>query len=60
MSYKNVVLADSLMYVLGEKYPFVYTSVVYTYLRVIEDHAQPNLAAFLEKEVTFVITLIRE
>ena len=34
--------------------------MVYTYLRVIEDHAQPNLAAFLEKEVTFVITLIRE
>ena len=33
--------------------------MVYTYLRVIEDHAQPNLAAFLE-EVTFVITLIRE
>ena len=66
VSHKNLGLADSLMDVFSEhrawleKYPFLYASVVYTYLRIIEDHAHPNLAALREKEVAFVITLIRE
>ena len=35
-------------------------SVVYSYLRLIEDHAGPALTALRQKEVTFVVTLIRE
>jgi integrator complex subunit 3 len=35
-------------------------SVVYAYLRLIEDHAVPALAPLRHKEVVFVVTLIRE
>jgi integrator complex subunit 3 len=35
-------------------------SVVYAYLRLIEDHAVPALTQLRHKEVVFVVTLIRE
>lgn len=35
-------------------------SVVYAFLRLIEDHAVPALAPLRHKEVVFVVTLIRE
>merc|ERR1719195_2335233 len=43
-----------------EKYPFLLASVVYTFLRIIEDHSHPNLVALREKEVRFVVSLIRD
>jgi len=43
-----------------EKYQFLLASVVYTYLRIIEDHSHPNLAALRDKEVKFVMSLIRD
>lgn len=63
---KNLWLADSLMDIFAEsrawleKYPFLLASVVYTYLRVIEDHAHANLSALRSKEVNFVVGLIRD
>ena len=66
VSQKNLWLADSLMdaYMENrawlEKYPFLLASVVYTYLRVIEDHAHNNLVMLRNKEVKFVVSLIRD
>lgn len=64
VSQRNLWLADSLMDIFKdnrawlEKYQFLLASVVYTYLRIIEDHSHPNLAALRDKEVKFVISLI--
>ena len=66
VSQKNLWLADSLMDIFLEnrawleKYQFLLASVVYTYLRIIEDHSHPNLSALRDKEVSFVVTLIRD
>lgn len=66
VSQRNLWLADSLMDIFAEnrawleKYPFLLASVVYTFLRIIEDHSHPNLAALREKEVSFVVSLIRD
>jgi len=66
VSQRNLWLADSLMDIYTEhrawleKYPFLLASVVYTYLRVIEDHAHANLATLRNKEVKFVVGLIRD
>jgi len=66
VSQKNLWLADSLMDIYVEqrawleKYPFLLASVVYTYLRVIEDHVHANLAPLRNKEVKFVVGLIRD
>jgi integrator complex subunit 3 len=63
---KNLWLADSLMDIFAEsrawleKYPMLLASVVYTYLRVIEDHHHQNLTALRSKEVAFVVSLIRD
>ena len=63
---KNLWLADSLMDIFLEnkawleKFPFLYNSVVYTYLRIIEDHSHPNLKELRNKEVKFVVSLIRD
>ena len=35
-------------------------SVVYTYLRLMEDHMYPNLHSLLRKEASFISSLIRE
>nr|CAD7416792.1 unnamed protein product [Timema poppensis] len=66
VSQRNVVLIESLLDIYQEnrtwldKFPVLITSVVYTYLRLIEDHSGPKLAELRQKEVTFVVALIRE
>ncbi|XP_068622416.1 integrator complex subunit 3 homolog [Battus philenor] len=63
---KNIYLVESLldMYIENrmwlEKYPVLICMVVYTYLRLIEDHNIPHLMSLRQKEVNFVIALIRE
>nr|CAD7452925.1 unnamed protein product [Timema tahoe] len=66
VSQRNVVLIESLLDIYQEnrswldKFPVLITSVVYTYLRLIEDHSGPKLAELRQKEVTFVVALVRE
>ena len=66
VSQKNLWLADSLMDIFLENKPWLeknqilLASVVYTYLRIIEDHSHPNLAELRKKEVNFVVGLIRD
>lgn len=63
---KNIYLLESLLDIYIEhrawldKFPVLICMVVYTYLRLIEDHNMPHLMALRQKEVNFVITLIRE
>ena len=62
----NLWLAENLLYIFIdhqkwlEKFPFLLASVVYTYLRIIEDHNQPRLEQLRKKEVQFVVGLMRE
>jgi len=66
LSQKNLWLADTLMDIYTEnrawleKFQFLLHSVVYTYLRIIEDHAHANLTLLRSKEVNFVVSLIRD
>ncbi|XP_041980824.1 integrator complex subunit 3 homolog [Aricia agestis] len=63
---KNIFLVESLLDIYIEnrawldKFPVLVCMVVYTYLRLIEDHNIPHLQALRQKEVVFVIALIRE
>lgn len=63
---RNLTLIESLLDVFIEyrnwldKFPFLIASVVYTYLRLIEDHNGPYLANLRQKEVTFLVSLLRE
>lgn len=63
---KNIFLVDSLLDIYIEnrawldKYPVLICMVVYTYLRLIEDHNMPHLLPLRQKEVNFVISIIRE
>lgn len=63
---RNIDLIESLLDIYIEykswleKFPMLIASVVYTYLRLIEDHGLPSLAALRQKEITFMITLLRE
>lgn len=63
---KNIHLVESLLDIYTEnrvwldKYPVLICMVVYTYLRLIEDHNMPPLLPLRQKEVNFVIALIRE
>lgn len=63
---KNIFLVESLLDIYLEnrswldKFPVLICMVVYTYLRLIEDHNIPQLMLLRQKEVNFVITLIRE
>jgi integrator complex subunit 3 len=65
VSRPNLWLADQLLDILIEnrawleRFPFLLASVVYTYLRVMEDHAQ-YAEKLKEKEVPFIVSLIRE
>jgi len=36
-----------------DKYPLLIAGVIYTYLRVLEDHTSPTLASLRQKEVRF-------
>lgn len=66
ISRNNLWLADVMVDILSEhrawveKHPFLVASVVYTFLRIIEDHTQPPYEKLREKEVKFVIGLIRD
>lgn len=66
VSPRNILLIEALLDIYQEnrswldKFPVLIASVVYAYLRLIEDHAGPALAALRHKEVAFVVTLIRE
>ncbi|XP_021205966.2 integrator complex subunit 3 homolog isoform X1 [Bombyx mori] len=63
---KNIILVESLLDMFIEhrgwldKFPVLICMVVYTYLRLVEDHNIPQLMNLRQKEVNFVITLIRE
>ena len=66
VSRNNLWLADIMIDILSEhrawveKYPFLVASVAYTFLRLIEDHTQPQFEKLRDKEVKFVIGLIRD
>lgn len=66
ISSRNLLLVDTLLDIFQEnrswldKFPFVVASVVYTYLRLIEDHNANHLHSLRQREVTFTVTLIRE
>ena len=66
VSRNNLWLADIMVDIFSEhrawvdKHSFLVASVVYTFLRLIEDHAQPHHEKLREKEVRFVISLIRD
>lgn len=63
---KNIFLVESLLDIYIDnriwldKFPVLVCMVVYTYMRLIEDHNIPQLMALRQKEVNFVIALIRE
>lgn len=63
---KNINLIESLLDIYMEskswldKFPALICSSVYTYLRLIEDHNTPQLLPLRQKEVNFVVLLIRE
>ncbi|XP_055295338.1 integrator complex subunit 3 homolog [Sitodiplosis mosellana] len=66
LSPKNLALIDGLLDILIEhrqwldKHGFLISAVVYTYVRLIEDHHSIGLANLRNKEVKFVIALIRD
>lgn len=66
ISPKNLSLVESLLDVFIEyrnwleKFPILIASVVYTYLRLLEDHHAPYLASLRQKEVNFLISIMRE
>lgn len=66
VSPKNVALVEGLADILIEhrqwldKLPFLVGAVVYTYVRLIEDHSSPMLLGLRNKEVKFIISLIRD
>ncbi|KAK0088867.1 hypothetical protein PV325_010464 [Microctonus aethiopoides] len=66
ISSRNLYLVDALLDIFQDnrpwldKFPFLVASIVYTYLRLIEDHSVPHLNALRQKEVTFTVGLIRE
>ena len=43
-----------------DKFPYLVASVVYTYLRLIEDHFHPSFEKLRDREVKFVVSLLRE
>lgn len=66
VSARNLQLIDGLLDILIdhrpwlEKHPFLVGAVVYTYVRLIEDHHGPALASLRAKETRFVVALIRD
>lgn len=43
-----------------ENVPIIISAIIYTYVRLLEDHSAPQLTALRNKEVKFIISLIRE
>lgn len=66
ISQKNIALVEGLLDILVEhrswleKDPFLVGTVVYTYTRLLEDHHGPQFSNLQKKEVSFVISLIRD
>ncbi|XP_075226448.1 integrator complex subunit 3 isoform X2 [Lycorma delicatula] len=66
ISARNIMLIESLLDIYQEnriwleKYPLLLASVVYTYLRLIEDHGSVGLASLRQKEVVFTVSLLRD
>lgn len=66
VSPRNISLIEMLLDIFLEnrlwldKYPLLLASAVYTFLRLIEDHAAPSLMPLRQKEVTFTVSLLRE
>lgn len=66
VSQKNLTLVDSLLDILIdhrawlEKFPFLVGAVVYSYVRLIEDHTSSALVTLRNKEVNFIVSLIRD
>ncbi|XP_062544979.1 integrator complex subunit 3 homolog isoform X2 [Armigeres subalbatus] len=66
ISPKNVALVDGLLDIFIEhrtwleKDQFLVGTVIYTFLRLLEDHSSPQFNNLHNKEVAFVISLIRE
>lgn len=66
VSPRNLSLVESLLDVFIEyrswleKFPILIASVVYSYLRLIEDHHAPYLSNLRQKEVTFLVSIMRE
>lgn len=66
VSPKNVALIDGLLDILIdhrpwlEKYPLLVGAVIYSFVRLIEDHYSPVFTNLRNKEVKFVIALIRD
>lgn len=66
VSQKNINLIEGLLDIFIEhrlwleKFPLIIGGVVYTYVRLIEDHNGPALTALRNKEIKFIIGLIRD
>ncbi|KAI5722742.1 hypothetical protein M8J76_012937 [Diaphorina citri] len=66
VSPRNILLVTSLLDIFQdnkvwlEKHPVILSNVVYTYLRLIEDHSSPPLLPLRQRETNFVIGLLRE
>ena len=58
VSNRNLWLAESILDIYQEniawldKHPVLIAAVIYTYLRLLEDHSAPSLANFMQKEVS--------
>ncbi|XP_063981917.1 integrator complex subunit 3 isoform X1 [Diachasmimorpha longicaudata] len=65
-SVRNLYLVEALLEIFQEcrawldKFPFLVASIVYTYLRLIEDHSAPQLIVLRQKEIIFTVSLLRE
>lgn len=66
VSPRNLMLVEGLLDILIEhrvwleKHPFLVGAVVYTYVRLIEDHHGMGMTALRNKEVKFIVSLIRD
>ncbi|XP_050319375.1 integrator complex subunit 3 homolog [Bactrocera neohumeralis] len=66
VSIKNIFLVEGLLDIFIdyrtwlESQAFLVQTVVYSYVRLIEDHASPSLTTLRQKEVKFIISLIRD
>lgn len=66
ISQKNLALIEGLLDILIEhrswleKQTMLFRAVVYTYVRLLEDHKSPMLVNLRNKEIKFIISLIRD
>ncbi|KAJ1521963.1 hypothetical protein ONE63_002294 [Megalurothrips usitatus] len=66
LSQRNITHIDQILAALEnnrgwlDKHPDQLRAAVVTFLRLLEDHNHPSLASLKQREVTFVVSLIRE